>query len=105
MLAHRDSLEVVNVTPLDKDAVLVAHDSLVRIVDIHGQATRVRSMKTNAPLKFSFRIENIGQSAYFSHYFFSSFAHCNLFPYSFLFFFLVLVRPVMAFRFSDSGIV
>jgi len=59
VLPHREVLDVVSVTPLDKDAILVAHDSLVRIVDINGQATRVRSMKSSAPFKFSFRIEDV----------------------------------------------
>jgi hypothetical protein len=61
VLPHREVLDVVSVTPLDKDAILVAHDSLVRIVDINGQATRVRSMKSSAPFKFSFRIEDVGK--------------------------------------------
>lgn len=60
MLPQRDALDVVCVTPLDKEAILVAHDSIVQVVDIHGQATRTRSMKTST-IKFSFRIEAIGK--------------------------------------------
>lgn len=61
VLPSRDhSLDVVCVTPLDKEAILVAHDSLVRVVDMSGQPTKVRSMKSSAPLKFSFRIEAVG---------------------------------------------
>ena len=60
VLPQRDALDVVCVTPLDKEAILVAHDSIVQVVDIHGQATRTRSMKTST-IKFSFRIEAIGK--------------------------------------------
>ena len=53
---------MVCVTPLDKEAILVAHDSIVQVVDMQGQATRMRSMKSSAPIKFSFRIEAVGNT-------------------------------------------
>lgn len=53
-------MDVVCVTPLDKEAILVAHDSIVQIVDMQGQATKMRSMKSSSPIKFSFRIEAVG---------------------------------------------
>jgi len=59
VLPQRDALDVVCVTPLDKEAILVAHDSIVQVVDINGQATRTRSMKTSSSIKFSFRIEAV----------------------------------------------
>lgn len=65
MLPQRDALDVVCVTPLDKEAILVAHDSIVQVVDIHGQATRTRSMKTSSSIKFSFRIEAVGKQHFF----------------------------------------
>lgn len=60
VLPHREVMDVVCVTPLDKEAVLVAHDSIVQVVDMNGQATKVRSMKSSSPIKFSFRIEAVG---------------------------------------------
>ena len=54
---------MVTVTPLDKEAILVAHDCLVQIVDIQGHATRTACMKNNSPFRFSFRIEDVGESA------------------------------------------
>lgn len=61
MLPSREALDVVCVTPLDKEAILVAHDSVVQVVDMNGQATKTRSMKSSAPIKFSFRIEAISK--------------------------------------------
>jgi hypothetical protein len=54
-------MDVVCVTPLDKESILVAHDSIVQVVDMQGQATKMRSMKSSAPIKFSFRIEAVGK--------------------------------------------
>ena len=61
VLPNREAMEVVCVTPLDKEAILVAHDSVVQIVDMQGQATKVRSMKSSSPFKFNFRIEAVGK--------------------------------------------
>lgn len=60
VLPNREALDVVCVTPLDKEAILVAHDSVVQVVDMNGQATKTRSMKSSAPIKFNFKIEAIG---------------------------------------------
>jgi len=61
VLASRDhGIDVVCVTPVDKEAILVAHDSLVRVVDMNGQPTKARSMKSSSPIKFNFRIEAVG---------------------------------------------
>lgn len=54
-------MDVVCVTPLDKESILVAHDSIVQVVDMQGQATKTHSMKSSAPIKFSFRIEAVGK--------------------------------------------
>ena len=62
VLPNREAMDVVCVTPLDKEAILVAHDSIVQVVDMQGQATRMRSMKSSAPIKFSFRIEAVGNT-------------------------------------------
>lgn len=60
VLASRDhGIDVVCVTPVDKEAILVAHDSLVRVVDMNGQPTKARSMKSSTPIKFNFRIEAV----------------------------------------------
>ena len=61
VLPHREAMDVVCVTPVDKEAILVAHDSVVQVVDMHGQATKTPSMKSSAPIKFSFRIEAVGK--------------------------------------------
>ena len=66
VLPHREAMEVVCVTPLDKEAILVAHDSVVQIVDMNGQATKLRSMKSSAPIKFSFRIEAVGERFFYA---------------------------------------
>ncbi|XP_045036515.1 mitogen-activated protein kinase kinase kinase kinase 5 isoform X4 [Daphnia magna] len=59
VLPNREAMDVVCVTPLDKESILVAHDSIVQVVDMQGQATKTRSMKSSAPIKFSFRIEAV----------------------------------------------
>lgn len=61
VLPNREAMDVVCVTPLDKESILVAHDSIVQVVDMQGQATKMRSMKSSAPIKFSFRIEAVGK--------------------------------------------
>lgn len=67
VLPNREAMDVVCVTPLDKESILVAHDSIVQVVDMQGQATKTRSMKSSAPIKFSFRIEAVGKNAFYDY--------------------------------------
>ncbi|XP_056632163.1 mitogen-activated protein kinase kinase kinase kinase 5 isoform X7 [Diorhabda sublineata] len=57
VIPRRENLEIVNVTQLDKDSILVCYDNVIRIVNVQGK------MKVNkkqiAELRFGFKIESI----------------------------------------------
>uniref|UniRef100_T1KN89 Mitogen-activated protein kinase kinase kinase kinase n=1 Tax=Tetranychus urticae TaxID=32264 RepID=T1KN89_TETUR len=52
-----DQLNIVNVTQLDKETILVCHDNSVKLVNLDGQLKSNR--KQPAELKFDFKIESI----------------------------------------------
>ncbi|XP_031356192.1 mitogen-activated protein kinase kinase kinase kinase 5 isoform X4 [Photinus pyralis] len=57
VIPKRENLNVVDVTQLEKDAILICYDNLVKIVTPQG---RVRNAKKQiSELKFDFRIESI----------------------------------------------
>ncbi|XP_046401161.1 mitogen-activated protein kinase kinase kinase kinase 5 isoform X4 [Ischnura elegans] len=57
VLPRRESINVVNVTQLDKDSVLVCYDSVVKIVNMQGKPKSTR--KQLSELRFDFQIESI----------------------------------------------
>ncbi|XP_071449789.1 mitogen-activated protein kinase kinase kinase kinase 5 isoform X4 [Hetaerina americana] len=57
VLPRRESINVVNVTQLDKDSVLVCYDSVVKIVNMQGKPKSAR--KQLSELRFDFQIESV----------------------------------------------
>ncbi|XP_076034008.1 MAP4K3-like protein hppy isoform X3 [Oratosquilla oratoria] len=53
----RNSLQVLNVTQIEKDAILVCYDNIVRVVNLQGK-TKERKRQTSE-LKFDFNIDSI----------------------------------------------
>ncbi|XP_076262755.1 MAP4K3-like protein hppy isoform X3 [Rhynchophorus ferrugineus] len=57
VIPKRENLNIVNVTQLDKDSILVCYDNIVRIITPQGRIKM--SKKQVSELKFDFRIESI----------------------------------------------
>lgn len=57
VVPRRENLNIVHVTQLDKDAILVCYDSTVKIVTLQGKLRSSR--KQVSDLNFSFRVQSI----------------------------------------------
>ncbi|KAJ8920015.1 hypothetical protein NQ315_006546 [Exocentrus adspersus] len=57
VIPRRENIDVVNVTQLDKDSILLCYDNVVRIVTPQGKLKM--NKKQVSELKFDFRIESI----------------------------------------------
>lgn len=58
VIPRRENLNVINVTQLEKDAILVCYDNVVKVVTLQGKKPRV-SRKQMSELHFNFQIESI----------------------------------------------
>lgn len=59
VIPRRENLDIVNVTQLDKDSILVCYDKTIRIVTPQG---KVKANKRQvSELIFDFRIESISK--------------------------------------------
>lgn len=57
VIPRRENLNIVNVTQLDKDIILVCYDDVIKMVTPQGRLKV--SKKQLSELKFGFRIESI----------------------------------------------
>lgn len=57
VIPRRENLDIVNVTQLDKDSILVCYDNLIRIVNPQGKLKN--NKKQVNELRFGFKIESI----------------------------------------------
>ena len=57
VIPKRENLNIVNVTQVDKDSILVCYDNIIRIVTPQGKVKI--SKKQVSELRFDFRIESI----------------------------------------------
>lgn len=64
VIPKRENLQIVNVTQIEKDSILVCYDNLVKIINLQGRL-RVNK-KLVSELRFDFNIESI------------SMFHCNI---------------------------
>lgn len=60
VIPRRENLDIVNVTQLDKDSILVCYDNLIRIVNPQGKLKN--NKKQVNELRFGFKIESISKS-------------------------------------------
>ncbi|KAJ8867575.1 hypothetical protein PR048_031377 [Dryococelus australis] len=59
VVPRRENINVINVTQLEKDAILVCHDNVVKIVTPQGRLRTGR--KQVSQLQFDFAIQSIGE--------------------------------------------
>lgn len=59
VVPRRENLSIVSVQQLDKDAIVIAHDNVVRVVTQQGKLRD--SKKQISDFKFDFKIENLGK--------------------------------------------
>ncbi|CAG9816272.1 unnamed protein product [Phaedon cochleariae] len=57
VIPRRENLDIVNVTQLDKDSILVCYDNVIRIVNPQGKLKSTK--KQVSDMRFDFRIESI----------------------------------------------
>ncbi|XP_012270054.1 mitogen-activated protein kinase kinase kinase kinase 5 isoform X2 [Orussus abietinus] len=57
VIPRRENLQVVNVTQLEKDAILVCYDNVVKVVTLQGKPRS--SKKELSEIRFNFQIESI----------------------------------------------
>uniref|UniRef100_A0A8D8QDA7 Mitogen-activated protein kinase kinase kinase kinase n=2 Tax=Cacopsylla melanoneura TaxID=428564 RepID=A0A8D8QDA7_9HEMI len=58
MVPRRENLNIINVTQLDKDSILVCYSNIVQIVNLQGKL-RPPSKKQISEMRFDFQIESI----------------------------------------------
>lgn len=59
VIPKRENLNIVNVTQLDKDSILICYDNVVKIITPQGHLKI--NKKQVSELKFHFNIENISE--------------------------------------------
>lgn len=59
VIPKRENLKIVSVTQLDKDAIVICHDNVVRIVTQQGKLRDTK--KQVSDFQFDFKIESIGE--------------------------------------------
>lgn len=62
VIPKRENLNIVNVTQLDKDSILMCYDNVVKIITPQGMLKV--SKKQLSELKFNFNIENISKDLF-----------------------------------------
>lgn len=62
VIPKRENLNIVNVTQLDKDSILVCYDDIVKIITPQGHVKN--NKRQVSELKFHFNIENIGKPVF-----------------------------------------
>lgn len=59
VIPRRENIDVVNVTQLDKDSILVCYDNVVRVVTPQGKLKM--NKRQVSELRFDFRIDSISR--------------------------------------------
>lgn len=59
VIPRRENLDIVNVTQIDKDSILICYDNVIRVVTAQGKLKGTK--KCVSELFFNFRIESISE--------------------------------------------
>lgn len=58
VIPKRENLNIVSVNQLEKDAILICYDNVVKIVTLQGRLKTDKKLISD--MKFDFKIESIG---------------------------------------------